>query len=67
MTSAKIVERDADVPELWFSVGQYVYRLGDLNTTNWDVATVATAIDAEFETAAVPSGRRLRAVGSPVT
>ena len=65
VTSAKIVERDADVPELWFSVGQYVYRLGDPNTTNWDVATVATAIDAEFETAAVPLGSQIEGRGEP--
>lgn len=63
---AAMVERTADSPECWIGGNDgYVYWLGDTSTATYADGTGTAAIDAQFETAAVPLGKGPGGRGTP--
>lgn len=63
---AAIMERTADQSELWIGGEDgYVYWLGDPSKTSWAEGASTAAIDAQFETAAVPLGSDIGGRGEP--
>lgn len=63
---AVMVERTADLPELWIGGGDgYVYWLGDPSAMNFADGVSSAAVDAFFETHAVPLGNTFNSRGEP--